>query len=331
MKKGLNKITGILLMLVMVMATFMSGCSGEVTPITAPIEVPSEQDYYVNSILDAGDWCYTNDIGNLASNTQYVQMAREMSVYTYENGFDVSMGMNTYRYKYSQDDKKISKENIKEITVPDIAFINAKKRVVSFIENTTWMQDKEELIKYIDNIPLYTADFKYESSSEGQAFALYDEDDDCVYRNTRVSEDMYIECAEHLYTHELVHALCSKTNGGDVNKRYCFGMFDEIQTEAIALSLGAYESSKYATLYKQNSPYAYEYFHIWGMDAIKAYFYGYEGFSAKTLNELDAFAESLNACWNEGVNDINVQNEMNMKKGIASTLLLRWALEKGVA
>lgn len=329
--KKMKKIITVFVMLMMFTA-FITGCSsGEVTPITAPIEAVSEENYFVKTVLDTGKWCYENDIAKLVTNSQYSQMAREMSVQIHENGdFDVSMGMSTYRYKFSQDNqKKLKKNNINEES--DTAFTNARKRVVSFIENTTWMRDKAELKKYIEEMPLRTADIEYDVATAGQVFALYDEVDNCVYKNTNVSTDMYKECAEHLYTHELVHAVCTKTNGGDVNKRYSFGIFDEIQTEVIALSLGAYESNKYVTLYKQNAPYAYEYFYIYGEEAIKAYFYGYEGFSPKTMRELDAFAESLNACWNEGTNDINIQNEMNMKKGIASTFLIKWALERGVA
>lgn len=324
MEKGLKKITGIVIMLVMMMATFMSGCaSEEVTPITAPIEAPTEQDYYVKNVLEAGAWCYNQDIGNLASNTQYVQMAREMSVYKHATGeYDVTMGLNTYRYpKNSQGNReKISRDNFNEAQ-EDIAYTNAKKRIKLFIDNTSWMKDKDELKQHIDNIPLYTADFKVDSSS-GHLFAVYDEADNRVYKNSKISKDMYQECAEYLYTHELVHALCSKTNGGDINKRYCFGFFDEIQTDAITMAMGAYASDKFVTIYQQNTPYAYEYFYVMGEDVIKAYFYGYEEFSEKRLNEIDVFAESLESCWTNGIS----QDQLNMKKGIASTLLLKWAL-----
>ena len=49
--------------------------------------------------------------------------------------------------------------------------------------------------------------------------------------------------------HEFIHALCSKTNGGDKNKRYATGMFDELQTEVIAQSLSPYQSENFKLIY----------------------------------------------------------------------------------
>lgn len=186
----------------------------------------------------------------------------------------------------------------------------SREKVVDYINSSTILKNKELLIEYINNVPFKTADY-IDSSNTG---AEYDLDEDTIFIN-RYSQD-YL--CEWMIVHELIHALCQKTNGGLENLLYPYTLFNEVLTDIITASINPDLSDEIMSAYSEYYDWIYLYLGCVGISGIEAYFYGYDEILAKIpQNELDIFVESLeqiNCVENAIVIVCNCINEWGLEK-----------------
>ena len=181
----------------------------------------------------------------------------------------------------------IEKTNRKEYSSKVVEM--SKKKIINYINDSDILKDKEELVQYINNLTFKTADFPADGDSPP---AEYDYKEDVIFINNSFKK--YI--CEWMLVHELVHALCQKTNGGIENERYPFDRFNEVLTDVITASMNPKIKDGISSVYSQYYGWIYLYLGCVGIDGIEAYFYGYDEILSKIPEaELDIFVESVEA------------------------------------
>ena len=160
----------------------------------------------------------------------------------------------------------------------------SKEKVVNYINDSKILEDKEELVEYINNIPVLMADF---ANSE---VAEYDLESDSIF----INNENRVDVCEWLIVHELVYALSQKTNGTIEKGRYQDDLFNEVLTDIITAGIEPNGIEVYESEYFAYHGYVYLYLGCVGIDGIEAYFYGYDEILEKIPEaELDIFVESL--------------------------------------
>ena len=203
---------------------------------------------------------------------------------------------------------EIMEYDISEIYINNISDVNDKKiidmintsleKVICYIKKSDILNEKEEIIEYIKNIPIKMGDF--------ESPAMYK--DNCIY----ISNLSINYICEWMLVHEYIHALAEFTNKGIENEKYSNSMYNETITDIITESLGAKIpneiSSKYIYYYGET---VYLFIGCMKEDVIKAYFYGYENLYEKVdENEMDLFVHSIDNINNE-IAFININNFIN--------------------
>lgn len=194
------------------------------------------------------------------------------------NGYELLIKIEDNRNKLQE------KNNIKECNLEVVE--KAKTKLINYIEASNILKGKEELINYINNMPIKIADF----SGEDTGAAEYDYTKDIILIN-----NLYLDSiCEWMIVHELVHALCQKTNGGIENERYPYAVFNEVLTDIITASMNPCLTDGMVSGYLSYYQWIYLYLGCVGIDGIEAYFYGYDKILARIPEEeLDIFVESM--------------------------------------
>lgn len=189
-----------------------------------------------------------------------------ISIDTNNNNYVISVNDNQRTYSIVLDNE-ISDgfvwTDIQEITSSNILKIinSSKQLVVDYINESLVLKDKEELISYINNLPVKSANFPNAS-----LIAAFDSNYDTVFVN--IQSDLL---DKHTIVHELFHALSNKTRVGSNWNKYCTTIFDEAFTELLATSV---IKSNYSTAYDEYIKYVYYFIGCTGLEGIGAYFYG---------------------------------------------------------
>lgn len=160
---------------------------------------------------------------------------------------------------------------------------SSKKLIYQYIDASKILKNKKDIKKYIDGISIKEADY----TDKAYEAAYFSYKDDTMYINKKASFFM----SEWMLCHEYVHAIAYFTHDKSIDaETYAFRLFNEIITDMITASMSPEISqnteSGYAYYYYLLSPY----FNLFGIDAIEAYFYGYDIIYDKIdKNELDFF------------------------------------------
>lgn len=189
-----------------------------------------------------------------------------ISIDTNNNNYVISVNDNQRTYSIvidNEDSDKFVWTNIQEITSLNILkTINSSKQlVVNYINESLVLKDKEELISYINDLPVKSANFPNAS-----LIAAFDTNYDTVFVNI---QSKLLD--KHTIVHELFHALSNKTRVGSNWNQYCTTIFDEAFTELLATSV---IKSNYSTTYDEYIKYVYHFIGCTGLESISAYFYG---------------------------------------------------------
>lgn len=179
----------------------------------------------------------------------------------------------------------IQKTNIAECdsAILEVAS-SAKNIVIKYINDSNILKEKEELIEYIKNIPLKMAEFSEDAAVE------YDLETKTIF----ICKQYKADVSEWLIVHELIHALCDKTNGGKENLRYPYHLFSEVLTDILTAELNPKIQSDVISGYSPYYQLVYLYLGCVGSDGIDAYFYGYDKILEKIPEtELEMFVESM--------------------------------------
>lgn len=179
----------------------------------------------------------------------------------------------------------IEYENVHEVTTlkdfskrHNLMIESAREKVVKFIEDSTVLADKENLIERIKNVPIYQyKSSEHEKLNIDSAPAIHV--GSAIYCNYKYREFF----CEHMFVHELIHHLRYLTMGEKLsNLTYYATKFDEGVTDVIAVSMNprSLDSINYANGYEELHPLIHEYFNVFGEEALRAYFYGYDAFFA---------------------------------------------------
>lgn len=207
-----------------------------------------------------------------------------------------------------QSGKKISHgEEVLEVSKDDNIIQAALGNILRFIDDMSIIEDKDSVKSHIESVKFYKVKFDFDRGNEGELFALYDEPDHAVYISSDLSEEMYQEMGEYVITHELMHAVCSFTNGGDAKKRFCTGFWDEAQTEVFVANIPGIKKSAEYMLY--DPLIAYTMYAI-KPELMKAYFYGYDSFSEEDMRLLDVYARCAEALWDETLPEEQLYNQL---------------------
>lgn len=189
-----------------------------------------------------------------------------ISINTNNNNYVISVNDNQRTYSIvidNEDSDKFVWTNIQEITSSNILKIinSSKQLVVDYINESLVLKDKEELISYINDLPVRSSNFPNAS-----LIAAFDSNYDTVFVNIQSNL-----LDKHTIVHELFHALSNKTRVGSNWNQYCTTIFDEAFTELIATSV---IKSNYSTAYDEYIKYVYHFIGRTGLEGIGAYFYG---------------------------------------------------------
>lgn len=126
------------------------------------------------------------------------------------------------------------------------------------------------------------------------------------------------DVCEWMILHEMVHALSNRTNGGKEKQRYPYNLFNEILTDIVTASMNPAVGYGAKSYYQFVSEPVYSYIGIFGLDALRAYFYGYNSILAKIPEaELDIFVATLDSVVSEEASVImnNCLNDWQVEFG----------------
>lgn len=246
----------------------------------------------------------------------FVPSEDTMSIDTYSNKYVVNVehGIEQFTSTYYLENEKSDKivwSNIHEIVSPNIleTMLASKKLIINYINESSFLKDKEELISYINNLPVKSADFPDDS-----LIASFDPKLDTVFINI---ESNLVD--KHTFVHEFFHALASKTRGNSKWYEYCTTIFDETFTEVLASSV---IKPTYNTNYRTYLNYVYNFIGIIGLEAIGAYFYGVDELQISPT-EFHLYTMSVDC-----LDNCNSAEEVEGEKAILHLILSTWMKNK---
>ena len=189
-------------------------------------------------------------------------------------------------------------ENVHEITTlkefskrHNLMIESARAKVIKFIEDSTVLTDKEYLIERIKNVPIYQyKSSEHEKLNINNAPAIHV--GSAIYCNYKYRD---VFC-EHMFVHELIHHLRYLTMGEKLsNLKYYATNFDEAVTDVITVSMNpcSLDKSEYINGYEGFHPLINEYFNVFGEEALRAYFYGYDAFFASMTPSFETEHEAF--------------------------------------
>lgn len=196
------------------------------------------------------------------------------------NGYELLVSLEEPEYK---EETNISNICECDSTVFEIVK-KSKEIIINYIETSNILKDKEELKQYIINIPVKMADLSIDAAAIHEA----------ISGNIFVNNHHREAVCEWMIVHELVHALCEKTNGGIENERYPLNMFNEVLTDIITAGMEPKITSGIESSYSIYYNWVYLYLGCVGIDGIEAYFYGYDEILKRIPEaELDIFVQAF--------------------------------------
>lgn len=223
------------------------------------------------------------DISNMKQ--QGVDIAIEVSEVS-ENEVEVYFNGGTSRIQFenNEDNSEIEITNPEELTKEEQQYVSkAKLSVISYINASEILQEKETLISKIETIKIMAMDMP--------TVGLYK--NDCVYIDRDELVGFSMECFEFAVTHELIHALAALTNGGVENEYYGTKKLNEVITDLITVQIFN-KDINFLSVYSDYYYHGYSYISVFKEKAIKAYFYGYEEIWENTdKTEFDFFVEAF--------------------------------------
>ena len=177
-------------------------------------------------------------------------------------------------------------QNISELDSKNIIDIveSSREKVENYVNESSILKDKEDIKDYILSIGLKEADF----TDELNVGAYFSASDSVIYVNRDNSK--YI--CEWLVCHEYMHAVSFYThNETDLdNIPYAYSLYNEVLTDMLTCSLNPEINESIESYYKGYYSLMYPYINIFDIDAINAYFYGYDTIYGKvTKPEFDFF------------------------------------------
>lgn len=240
---------------------------------------------------------------------------KTISISTNNNEYVINVAGQGERTYYLVNDNADSKEivwtNIQEITsLTILETVNSSKQlIINYINESLVLKDKEELISYINDLPVKSADFPNDS-----LIAAFDPNHDTVFINIQSNL-----LDKHTIVHELFHALSNKTRGNSKWIEYCTTIFDEAFTELLASSV---IKSNYATAYDNYIKYVYQFIGYAGLEGISSYFYGLDEIQIPSteFHFYTMVVECLTECTDE--------REFNVEELTLYYILSKWGLEK---
>lgn len=246
----------------------------------------------------------------------FVPSEDTLSIDAYSNKYVVNIehGIEQFTSTYYLGNEKSDKivwSNIHEIVSPDIleTMLASKKLIINYINESSIFKNKEDLISYINNLPVKSADFPDDS-----LISAYDPILEIVFVNIKSNS-----VDEHTIVHEFFHALASKTRGNSKWYEYCTTIFDEAFTEVLASSV---IKPKYPTTYSNYIRYIYHFIGILGLDAIGSYFYGVDELQISPT-EFHLYTMALDC-----LDNCNSTEEVEGEKAIIHLILSTWLKNK---
>lgn len=283
----MKKIIGILLILATVLSFF--GCSSS----------SIEEQLVSNGKRITDDISFSHD---------------NISISKIGNDYVVTVNQIQRTYSIVQDDKSLDEfvwTNIQEITSSNILKIvtSSKNLIIGYINESLVLKNKEDLISYINSLPVKVANFPNNS-----LVAAFDENYDTIFVNIKSNL-----LDKHTLVHELFHALSNKTRINAVWNSYCTSKFDEAFTELLSNSI---IKSNYPTAYDKYIKYVYAFIGCTGLNGISAYFYG--------LNELQIPRTEfhLYSIALECLDNCKTNKEIKSEELTLYLVLSKWGLEK---
>ena len=185
---------------------------------------------------------------------------------------DFLIDVNGSKIEVQTPNEQSSSEEYHPIKVSDVSskysiVEKAKQLVYQYIDSSTVLKDKENIKKYIENLPTKEGSF----TEEDDVGAFFSDTDNCIYINRNNSS---IIC-EWMIVHELIHVISFYTHGCCMeDEEYAYNLFNEILTDIIASSMNPQIIAGVQSTYAMYYGLIYPYINLVGKKAIQAYFYG---------------------------------------------------------
>ncbi len=159
----------------------------------------------------------------------------------------------------------------------------SKELVYQYIDSSRVLKDKDELKAYIDKLAIKEAFYTYDKN----VGAYFSHEENTLYINKYATDSV----CEWMIVHEFTHAISYYTHDFDIEKEtYAFDLFNEVITDMVTATMKPKivnnALSGYSLYYDLLCPYL----NLFGIEAIEAYYYGYNNIYEKVgKDEFDFF------------------------------------------
>lgn len=274
--------------LVLCMAVMMTACGNNQT--------------FEDEIIQEGKESIEEDVFSM--NNPYKEDNWTMEVRKKEKQFEITINgekLLVELYEEKESELEVNPTSVSKLTQISKDILDSSKKLVNkFIESSNVLEDKEELIQYIDEINVKEATFDLPNVG-----ACYDPNNDRILVNSENSDCF----CEWMLVHELFHALSHKTHQLEGKEQeFITSMFDETITDILTASLNPEITEGIISGYSKYGKLVYRYIGIMEEEAIKAYFYGYEPIYAKLDKEELEFFVKIIDCYGEDLSDLFYNN-----------------------
>lgn len=280
------------ILLSLIVMLVLTGCGQNNTSkaefISYDEKIINESAEFVNSYWSEA--FATNPFANNGRTFEVGKSAKDQSMYIVNNNgsvFTVQLVDNPDSEYVPTDISDIKSSKTQKIVN------SSKQKISNYIDESTILQDKENLKNCISDLEVKFATFlnSKNKKTDEKVGAYFSYKDNVVY----IEESCKTEVSEWMICHEMVHALCFYTHKSNIeNEEYPYQLFNEILTDIITSSLNPDIQKDSISGYMPYYYLVYPYIDLFGISSIKAYFYGYDViFDSVETDEFNMFVWTI--------------------------------------
>ena len=231
--------------------------------------------YDSNILNDAKTFTTSTDLSDLTTNP-FLNTSRYFDVVEMEKKdhisfkVDVNGTIMNINAEDSADEKVVPTETF-ELSDTEYKIIESSQKLVfKYINSSKILRNQKGIKNFIKTLPVKEAIL--ENAVESNAAMFYDiKDNEAIFINKKDSNFL----CEWMIVHEYIHAIAYYTHGNSLGP-YGFNQFNEILTDLITSSLHPQIADGVLSAYADYFYLIYPYINLFNVQAIDAFFYGYQ-------------------------------------------------------